>query len=82
VRQHRGCSAQRVLGDAGSVLVVAINRGTADPIGTSGGAAPTSFTPWVTFASDDLLAKSAVAVSGSNFSATLATESVTTFVTN
>jgi glucuronoarabinoxylan endo-1,4-beta-xylanase len=67
----------------GTVVVVAINKGTASatlPITIAGGTAPASLTPWVTSASDNLASKAAVAVSGGSFTATLASKTVTTFV--
>jgi glucuronoarabinoxylan endo-1,4-beta-xylanase len=62
---------------------VAINKGTAAatvPISIAGGTAPASLTPWVTSASDNLASKTAVAVSGGAFTASLAAKTVTTFV--
>jgi len=70
-------------GTDGTVVVVAINKGTASatvPISISGGTAPASLTPWVTSATDNLVSKTAVAVSGGSFTATLASKTVTTFV--
>jgi glucuronoarabinoxylan endo-1,4-beta-xylanase len=70
-------------GADGTVVVVAINRGTASatvPISMTGGTAPATLTPWVTSASDDLASKTAIAVSGGSFMATLASKTVTTFV--
>ena len=67
----------------GTVVVVAINKGTASatvPISIAGGTAPASLTPWVTSATDNLASKTAVPVSGGSFSATLAATTVTTFV--
>jgi glucuronoarabinoxylan endo-1,4-beta-xylanase len=70
--------------DDGTVVVVAINKGTADatvPIGIAGGTKmPTMMTPYVTSASDNLAAKTAVAVSGGSFMAALPGTTVTTFV--
>ncbi len=66
----------------GTVVVVAINSNTsATPLSlylSSG--APCSMTPWVTSASDNLASKSAITVSNARLSATLAAQSVTTFV--
>ena len=62
---------------------MAINKGTAAatvPIAIAGGTAPASMTPWVTSASDNLVSKTAVTVSGGSFTATLASKTVTTFV--
>ena len=70
-------------GTDGTVVVVAINKGTASatvPISIAGGTAPASMTPWVTSSSDNLASKTAVAVSGGSFTATLAGKTVTTFV--
>jgi glucuronoarabinoxylan endo-1,4-beta-xylanase len=70
-------------GSDGTVVVVAINKGSAlatVPISISGGTAPASLVPWVTSASDDLVSKTAVTVSGSAFTAALASKTVTTFV--
>jgi glucuronoarabinoxylan endo-1,4-beta-xylanase len=70
-------------GADGTVVVVAINKGTASatvPITISGGTAPSSVTPWVTSADDNLVAKTAITVSGGIFTATLASKTVTTFV--
>jgi glucuronoarabinoxylan endo-1,4-beta-xylanase len=67
----------------GTTVVVAINKGTTDvtiPIAISGGTAPASCTPNVTSATDNLVAKSPVTVSGGSFSAALAATTVTTFV--
>jgi O-glycosyl hydrolase len=66
-------------------VVVAINKGTAAasvPIGISGGAAPGSMTPWVTSATDNLIAKTAVPVADGVFTAALAGQTVTTFVSS
>ena len=70
-------------GADGTVVVVAINKGTASatlPIRIDGGTVPASLTPWVTSASDNLASKTAVTVSGGSFTATLASMTVTTFV--
>jgi glucuronoarabinoxylan endo-1,4-beta-xylanase len=66
----------------GTVSVVAINNNpSSTPLSVFvSGAAPCSVTPWVTSASDDLAPKTAVSVSASRFGATLAADSVTTFV--
>jgi glucuronoarabinoxylan endo-1,4-beta-xylanase len=67
----------------GTVVVVAINKGTGSatvPIFIAGGTAPASLTPWVTSASDNLASKTVVTVSGGAFTATLASKTVTTFV--
>jgi glucuronoarabinoxylan endo-1,4-beta-xylanase len=66
----------------GTVVVVAINgngNATSLSIFLSGGA-PCSMTPWVTAASDDLAAKTAVQVTSSRFTFSLPAQSVTTFV--
>jgi glucuronoarabinoxylan endo-1,4-beta-xylanase len=70
-------------GPDGTVVVVAINKGATSatvPIFIAGGMAPASLMPWVTSASDNLVSKTAVAVSGGSFSAELASNTVTTFV--
>ncbi len=70
-------------GADGTVVVVAINKGSASaslPIAIAGGAAPASLTPWVTTATDNLAQKPAVPVSGGSFTAALASKTVTTFV--
>ncbi len=70
-------------GADGTVVVVAINKGTAAvnvPITISGGTAPASLTPWVTSSADNLASKTAVAVTGGSFTAALAATTVTTFV--
>ncbi len=66
----------------GTVAVVAVNNNTS---ATSvsvfvTGAAPCSMTPWVTSSSDNLAAKTAVAISQSRFTFSLGAQSVTTFV--
>ncbi|MBN2192537.1 MAG: hypothetical protein JW751_06945 [Polyangiaceae bacterium] len=69
--------------DEGAVVVVAINKGGAAaevPITIAGGTAPTSMTPWVTSAQDNLVSKSAVTVTGGTFTASLPSKTVTTFV--
>jgi glucuronoarabinoxylan endo-1,4-beta-xylanase len=70
-------------GTDGTVVVVAINAGTASasvPISIAGGTAPGQVTPWVTSATDNLASRTALAVSGASFTATLAGKTVTTFV--
>jgi len=70
-------------GGDGIVVVVAINKGSATttmPITIAGGAAPASLVPWVTSASDDLVAKTPVPVTSGSFIASLASMTVTTFV--
>jgi O-glycosyl hydrolase len=66
-----------------AAVVVAINKGTMDatvPITIAGGTAPANCTPNVTSSSDNLVAKTAVPVSGGTFSASLSKATVTTFV--
>jgi O-glycosyl hydrolase len=66
----------------GTIVVVAINSGTSAvnlPLYLSGAHA-TQATPWVTSASSNLAAQTPLAVSGSSVSASLAAQSVTTFV--
>ena len=70
-------------GTDGTVVVVAVNKGTAAatvPISITGGTAPAMMTPTVTSATQNLVAKAAVPVSGGSFSASLAGTTVTTFV--
>jgi glucuronoarabinoxylan endo-1,4-beta-xylanase len=70
-------------GADGTVVVVAINKGSAPatlPIAIAGGTAPTSLSPWVTTATDNLASRTAVPVSGGSFTAALASKTVTTFV--
>ena len=70
-------------GTDGTVVVVAINGGTADvvvPLAISGGATPAMMTPTVTSATADLEAGTAVPVTGGILMASLAKKTVTTFV--
>ncbi len=70
-------------GTDGTVVVVAINKGAAAasvPITIAGGTAPAMLVPWVTSATDDLVAKTAVPVTAGSFTAALASMTVTTFV--
>jgi glucuronoarabinoxylan endo-1,4-beta-xylanase len=70
-------------GGDGTVVVVAINKGSAAvtvPISIAGGTAPKTLTPNVTSSSDDLKAGSAVTVTNGSFTASLASMTVTTFV--
>jgi glucuronoarabinoxylan endo-1,4-beta-xylanase len=66
----------------GTVAVVAINNNTAStPISLYvSGTVPCSITPWVTSDTDSLASQSPITVSNGRFSATLAAQSVTTFV--
>ena len=66
----------------GTVSVVAVNNNTsATNLSVYiTGAAPCSMTPWVTSSSDSLASKSVVTVSGSRFTFSLGSQSVTTFV--
>ena len=66
----------------GTVVVVAINNNTSStPLSVYVlGAAPCSFTPWVTDANNSLTSQAAVTVSNSRFTTTLGAQSVTTFV--
>jgi glucuronoarabinoxylan endo-1,4-beta-xylanase len=66
----------------GTVSIVAINTGTsaANVSLFITGAAPCSMTPYVTSGTDNLAAQTAITVSGSRFTASLASQSVTTFV--
>ena len=66
----------------GTVSIVAINTGNsaANVSLFITGAAPCSMTPYLTSGTDNLAAQTAVTVSGSRFTASLASQSVTTFV--
>ena len=66
----------------GTVSIVAINTGTSAASVSLfiTGAAPCSMTPYVTSGTDNLAAQTAIPVSGSKFTASLASQSVTTFV--
>jgi glucuronoarabinoxylan endo-1,4-beta-xylanase len=67
----------------GTVVVVAINKGSAAaevPITIAGGTAPTSCTPTVTSASDNLKDGTAVSVAAGVLTASLASKTVTTYV--
>jgi glucuronoarabinoxylan endo-1,4-beta-xylanase len=66
----------------GTVVVVAINNNTAaTPLSLYiSGAVPCSITPWVTSATDNIASQSPITVSNARFSATLAAQSVTSFV--
>ncbi len=69
-------------GTGTNVVIVAINKGTAAvtvPISIAG-TAPAMLTPWVTSMADNFASKTAVAVSGGTFMASLPGMSVTTFV--
>jgi glucuronoarabinoxylan endo-1,4-beta-xylanase len=66
----------------GNLVIVAINKNTTTtsvPITITGGTA-TSMTPYLTSATANLAAQTAVTVSGGSFTAALAATSVTTFV--
>jgi glucuronoarabinoxylan endo-1,4-beta-xylanase len=71
-------------GDDGTVVVVAINKGTAAasiPITIAGSTAvPTTVMPYVTSANDNLAARPAVSVTGGTFTVALDSMTVTTFV--
>jgi glucuronoarabinoxylan endo-1,4-beta-xylanase len=67
----------------GTTVIVALNSGTSAvqaPFFVSGTAWPDMVTPYVTSASSNLVAGTPIAVSGARFSASLAAQSVTTFV--
>jgi glucuronoarabinoxylan endo-1,4-beta-xylanase len=66
----------------GTVVVVAVNNNTSATNVSLfiTGAAPCSMTPYVTSSSDSLASKTAVTVSGSRFTFSLGSQSVTTFV--
>jgi len=66
-----------------TIAIVAINKNTSQttiPLFVAGTQWPAQVVPWVTSPSDDLVAQAAITVDGANFSATLAAQSVTTFV--
>jgi glucuronoarabinoxylan endo-1,4-beta-xylanase len=66
-----------------TVAIVAINTNTSSttiPLFVAGTQWPAQVVPWVTSSSSDLVAQTTITVSGANFSATLAAQSVTTFV--
>jgi glucuronoarabinoxylan endo-1,4-beta-xylanase len=66
-----------------AIAIVAINANTGTatlPLFVAGTEWPAQVLPWVTSASDDIVSQTAIPVSGANFSATLAAQSVTTFV--
>ena len=66
----------------GTVVIVVVNGGGATNVSffVAGSAWPASVTPYVTTTSSKLAAGSAISVSGGRFSASLAGQSVTTFV--
>jgi glucuronoarabinoxylan endo-1,4-beta-xylanase len=70
-------------GPDGTVVLVAVNQGTTDallPVTLAGDTPPSTLTPHVTSATDDLAQKTPLAVSSGAFSAKLEALSVTTFV--
>ena len=78
-----GISLSAYQGSDGTVVVVAINAGSADalvPLTISGGTAPATLIPNVTSASEDLKAGTAVPVTGGVLMASLPGKTVTTFV--
>jgi glucuronoarabinoxylan endo-1,4-beta-xylanase len=66
----------------GTVAIVVVNGGSAQQLSffVAGTAWPSSVTPYVTTTSSKLAAGTAISVSGGRFSASLAAQSVTTFV--
>jgi glucuronoarabinoxylan endo-1,4-beta-xylanase len=69
--------------DSATVVIVAINKGTAAAtadIGFGGGTAPASCTPNVTSATQNLVAGTAVMVTGGRLMASLPSKTVTTYV--
>ena len=66
----------------GTVVIVVVNGGGAANVSffVAGSAWPASVTPYVTTTSSKLAAGSPISVSGGRFSASLAGQSVTTFV--
>ena len=70
-------------GTGSAIAIVVINKSTGSvnlPITIAGGTAPASVTPWTTSASANLTSGAAITVSGGSFTATLAANTVTTFV--
>jgi glucuronoarabinoxylan endo-1,4-beta-xylanase len=66
-----------------TVAIVVINDGTSTvnlPLFVAGTSWPASVTPYVTDASNNLAEKTAITVTGANFSASIGAQSVTTFV--
>jgi len=76
-----GCWGSPNLSD-GTVAIVVVNGGSAQQLSffVAGAAWPASVTPYVTTSSSKLAAGSAISVSAGRFSASLAAQSVTTFV--
>jgi O-glycosyl hydrolase len=62
------------------VAIDSISTAATVPITIAGGTAPTSLTPWVTSATDNLKSGAAVTVIAGTFTVTLAGKTVTTFV--
>ena len=72
-------------GTSEEVVIVAINEGSTEvtfPISIVAGTTPTTLTPYVTSAADNLAPGAAVSVSDDQFMATLPALSVTTFVSD
>jgi glucuronoarabinoxylan endo-1,4-beta-xylanase len=70
-------------GPDGSVVIVAINKGTSAlsvPIFIAGGQSPASLAPYLTSATDNLAPRSSIAFGAGSFTATLSAMSVTTYV--
>jgi glucuronoarabinoxylan endo-1,4-beta-xylanase len=68
-----------------ATAIVAVNTGTATttvPIFVAGTNWPSEVTPWVTSAASSLVAGTAIPLAGGRFSASLAGQSVTTFVSS
>jgi len=66
-----------------TVVIVAINTNTTTtnlPLFVSGTEWPSQVVPWVTSSADNIAAQAAINLTAANFSATLAAQSVTTFV--
>jgi glucuronoarabinoxylan endo-1,4-beta-xylanase len=67
----------------GTTVIVAINSATSSttlPVFVAGTAWPAQVVPWVTSGTDNLASQPSIALSNATFTATLAPESVTTFV--
>jgi glucuronoarabinoxylan endo-1,4-beta-xylanase len=78
-----GIEPTAFVGADGTVVVVVVNHNTSAvelPISINGGTIPSSVTPNVTSATDDLAEKAALTVTNGTFTASLGATSVTTFV--
>ena len=62
------------------VVVINSGSGTSASFFVSGASWPSQVTPWVTDASQDLIAQTAIPLAAARFTATIGAQSVTTFV--